>query len=157
MKPRRHAISPRFLAPAVLLLTLAATGCATAGAASHPPPQKHVINVTFVMKNGLACPGSVTVANPASQCPGSQDCLTAYNGDKVDFVGVRGLGVPNENLHFSICFDPFLQRCFEATNSTLDLLVSPQIPGNPADPKTYTFNVLKENCPVIDPRIIVRP
>jgi hypothetical protein len=156
MKPRRHAISPRFLAPAVLLLSLVASGCATAGAASKPAAD-HVFNVTFVMKNGRACPDDVKVANPGSQCLGKQDCLKTRNNQTVAFVGVRGPGVPNEDLPFKICFDPFLQACIEATNSALSRPVSPLIPVNLADPKTYTFNVFREQCPVIDPKIIVMP
>ncbi len=159
MKPRRHILS--FGLAAAVFLALVGAGCTRSMSAARPGP--YTFNIPFRLNSpSVSCPGAPVVSDAASQCDMGgtpiPDCLKAKTGQSVRFVAVPGPGTPpKKDLHFRICFDPFGRACLEATDGELTGTIDPGIPASATNPKIYVFNVYTEQCPVIDPKIIVMP
>jgi len=159
--------TPTRRAALTLTFTLAAalpSGCAAWRTipAGEPP-----VAVAIKFKNvgvALACPYAVEV-NGDMRCrdvaPDKKlQCLEVSQVRKgtvtIRFQAVHDTEAPGTvDLDFSLDFDPFSKgrNAFKGKNGkVLDLVLHPDTP-----PKTYTYNVFSDGCPVLDPQIVIRP
>lgn len=159
--------TPTRRAALAVTLTAVLAGCASGRVSAVPPAEPPVsVAIKFRAAGGtLACPYAVAVVDPERQCkdvppdkkPQCYEVRQVKEGAVVvRFQAVHDTEPPGTvDLDFSLDFDPFTKgsNAFKGKNGkVLDLKLHPDTP-----PKTYTYNVFSEGCPVLDPQIIIRP
>jgi hypothetical protein len=108
------------------------------------------VTVVFTQKNpgDPWCPVGVTVA-AGKECKVSPDKEPCLHPNRLDWVTFASDPVDKA---FTIYFDPFKKGAMSSDKyGVLETRIAPAAPH-----KTYSYNVVAPNCPILDPTIIVQ-